>query len=243
MKFILSPSKRQDHYNTPLSFNLGKPAFIEDAERIANQMMKFSERQLKTRLGISDSMAAQTIQLWSQWRAQESDSPAIGTFKGDVYDGLDFSSLTPAHQKFGAENGIIMSALYGVLSGNDAISPYRLDLKDAVKVGSKSLTTFWKPKTQDWFDEDSLYADLTSTEYKNLLPSWPRGNCVRVDFKESQNGKLKTVSFFAKKSRGMFAKWMIENRPVSFDDLQHFDLEGYRFNPDHSTSNLYMFVR
>lgn len=243
MKFILSPSKRQDVFETSSSIALTQPDFSVDAERIASQMKKLSERQLKSRLSLSDAMASQTKELWSSWSASDGLSPAIGTFQGDVYDGLDFAGLSASDQKHAAESGIILSALYGVLRGGDAISPYRLDLKDGVKVGSKSLSVFWKAKTKSWFEEDQLYVDLTSTEYKILLPSWPRENCVRVDFKENHNGKLKTVSFFAKKSRGMFAKWMIENRPKSFTDLQRFDLEGYRFNSEHSTTNLFMFVR
>lgn len=241
MRIILSPSKRQE-FAEEWKGKETTPTFEKEAITLGKSVAKLKPVELKTKLGLSDKLADEAKELWTNWLMGELGSPAIATFQGDVYDGLDFKSLSDGEQNACAERSIVMSALYGVLRGTDLIRPYRLDLKDKIQANGKGLGAYWKPKTQSWFEEDE-YVDLTSTEYTVLLPSKLPGKSVRVDFKEQKDGKLKSVSFFGKKARGVFARWMVQTQPKSFEELKRFDLEGYRWNAEASSESVYIFSR
>lgn len=240
MKFILSPSKRQE-LNT-VEFEMSTPMFREEAERIAGLIQKTSLKQLKVKLKLSDNLGAVVYERWQDWKLDGAGTgPAVSVFQGDVYDGLDYSSLSATLQTKARESAIIVSALYGALRGGDSIAPYRLDLNDPFKISGKSLQTFWKSRIQEFYSSNERYVDLTSTEYKPLIPQGE--NVLRIDFKEEKDGKLKTVSFFAKKARGQFARWMLEQNIHSFDQLVQFDVDGYRFNAEASNARMYLFSR
>lgn len=240
MKFILSPSKRQ--VANPSTGQLPEPHFLKDAERIAKQMKKLSARQLANRLGLSDKLSAEVYEIWQAW-APEGGTPSLAMFQGDVYDGLDFDSLSDSEKKYALENSYIASALFGVLRGSDSVSPYRLDLNDKVKVGSSTLLSFWKKKKDDFNVDASLLVDLTSSEYTPLIPKDDSLRLVRVDFKEEKGGKLKTVSFFSKKARGQFARWMVQSGVNDLNQLKDFNLDGYQLNSEVSSENLLVFSR
>lgn len=240
MKFILSPSKRQE-LSSLSSVITTTPTFIKEAEELGQMMAKLSPKQLENRLGLSKKLGEEVHHLWSRWG--ERTSPALSQFRGDVYDGLDLFSLNSEQQGYALNNSIILSALYGVLRGSDVISPYRLDLNDKVKKGNKSLTMFWKTKVKSFPMGEGSYVDLTSSEYTPLIPLISPERLIRVDFKEEKNGTLKTVSFFSKKARGTFAKWMIIKKPEDFESLKNFNEDGYLFNHEASTTNLYIFSR
>ena len=69
------------------------------------------------------------------------------------------------------------------------------------------------------------------------------GGMVDVQFREFRNGKPKIISFFAKKARGMMARYMVENRIDTVEGLKSFDLEGYRFNSELSKPSTLVFTR
>ncbi len=51
------------------------------------------------------------------------------------------------------------------------------------------------------------------------------------------------ISFYAKKARGMMARYIIDNRIKSVDELKQFDVAGYYFVPAESTSKEFVFKR
>ena len=53
---------------------------------------------------------------------------------------------------------------------------------------------------------------------------------VSPEFKDFKNGKLKIISFYAKKARGMMARYLIEKNAKSLDDINSFEISGYRLN-------------
>ena len=66
---------------------------------------------------------------------------------------------------------------------------------------------------------------------------------IDIEFKDFNNGEYKVVSFFAKKARGMMARYIIENKLNKPDDLVGFDAEGYFFDQDNSTDSKMAFKR
>ena len=85
---------------------------------------------------------------------------------------------------------------------------------------------------------------LASNEYikainvKNL-----DGDFITCHFKEMKNGIPKTIGLFAKRARGMMARFMIQNRIEEPKDLQKFDSDGYHFVSDLSDEGNYVYVR
>jgi cytoplasmic iron level regulating protein YaaA (DUF328/UPF0246 family) len=51
------------------------------------------------------------------------------------------------------------------------------------------------------------------------------------------------LSFFAKRARGAMARYCIDKRIDTPDALKAFDYDGYRFDPDLSKPNSYVFTR
>ena len=52
---------------------------------------------------------------------------------------------------------------------------------------------------------------------------------------ESKNGKEKIISFYAKNARGAMARFIIQNKLQSEEDLKKFNLDGYIFNAEKSS--------
>ncbi|MCO4794583.1 MAG: peroxide stress protein YaaA, partial [Bacteriovoracaceae bacterium] len=62
-------------------------------------------------------------------------------------------------------------------------------------------------------------------------------------FKENKDGKVKIVSFFAKKARGMMSRYIIDNKISNPKDLLKFDVDGYKYDSSLSTELEPVFVR
>ena len=54
-------------------------------------------------------------------------------------------------------------------------------------------------------------------------------------FKDYKNGTLKIISFYAKKARGLMARYLIDTNAQTADDVLGFDLDGYRYSEEHTT--------
>ena len=60
---------------------------------------------------------------------------------------------------------------------------------------------------------------------------------------ERKNGKDKIISFYAKNARGSMARFIIQNRLQSEEDLKKFDLDGYKYNAEKSSESKLVFIR
>jgi cytoplasmic iron level regulating protein YaaA (DUF328/UPF0246 family) len=54
-------------------------------------------------------------------------------------------------------------------------------------------------------------------------------------FKDFKNGKLKIISFFAKKARGSMTRYVVNTNAKTLDDIKGFDYDGYRFSEQETT--------
>ena len=79
-------------------------------------------------------------------------------------------------------------------------------------------------------NKDDILINLASDEYfKSIDLNALDVTIVRPIFKDQKNGKYKVISFFAKKARGMMARFIIKNRLNDPKDLENFNAEGYQF--------------
>jgi hypothetical protein len=70
-----------------------------------------------------------------------------------------------------------------------------------------------------------------------------RSRVIDLKFLEEKDGSSKIISFFAKRARGLLARYAIDNRIERADDLKGFDRDGYRFQAGQSSADLWVFSR
>ena len=155
---------------------------------------------------------------------------------GDVYEGIDAHTLEDNKIDIMQKKLRILSGLYGILKPLDLIQPYRLEMGTKLSVGNSSdLYQFWKKKVTDnlvnELERNELLVNLASKEYFSVVDTKViKSPIVSPEFKDFKNGKLKIISFYAKKARGMMARYLIEKNAKSLDDINSFEISGYRLS-------------
>ena len=181
---------------------------------------------------------------------KENATPAVYTFDGDVYTGLDIYTLPIEKIEVLQKSLRILSGLYGVLKPLDLIQPYRLEMGTKFPVDTKkNLYDFWKLKITSFIneqlEENELFVNLASNEYfASIDIKALKTEVITPQFKDFKNGTLKMISFYAKKARGMMVRYMLDNENVTAETLLGFDYGGYTFSEEHTQSPLApVFVR
>lgn len=174
---------------------------------------------------------------------------AVFAFSGEVYVGLDAYSLIPSQIDAMQEKLRILSGLYGILKPLDLIQPYRLEMGTKLPIGTKkNLYEYWKTTLtkalNSELEKDELLINLASTEYFSALDAKKlMVPFITPEFKDYKDGKLKMISFFAKKARGLMVRYILDTNASTIDDLKMFDYEGYAFDANLSTSTKLVFTR
>ena len=89
-----------------------------------------------------------------------------------------------------------------------------------------------------------MLINLASNEYfKAVKPKNLDGQVITPVFKDCKNGQYKVISFYAKKARGMMARYIIENKVDSIEALTKFDTAGYYFVEEESNAKELVFKR
>lgn len=216
-----------------------KPEFIAQAKEISTYMKSLSETQIASLMKISPKLATNTKALINSWSSVSShQSPAIDSFLGDIYSGLQAHDLNAKDRSFAQKHLRIVSGLYGMLKPLDGIAPYRLEM--AYKLPSDkfaNLYTFWGEALAKSIKGEPII-NLSSVEYsKAVLPHLGDVQIVTPKFL-SVSPKTKEPAFVvvhAKIARGAFTHWLIKNRVQSFADLSAFDDIGYKYSRKLST--------
>jgi cytoplasmic iron level regulating protein YaaA (DUF328/UPF0246 family) len=174
---------------------------------------------------------------------------AIYAFSGDVYIGLDAYSLSEDKINVLQDKLRILSGLYGLLKPLDLMQPYRLEMGTKLLVGkNKNLYEFWKPtitkELNSQLEKEELFVNLASNEYFDAVDVKKlKVPVITPEFKDYKDGKLKMISFFAKKARGMMVRYIIDTNAETIDDLKKFNYEGYGFDANLSSGNKLVFTR
>ena len=182
--------------------------------------------------------------------SKENSRPAVYTFDGDVYTGLDVFSL-PADKTAALQSQLrILSGLYGILKPLDLIQAYRLEMGTKFPVGvKKNLPDFWKEKVTQTLNEEmqenEFLVNLASNEYFAAVDTKAlNASIITPQFKDFKNGKLKMISFFAKKARGMMVRYILDHDCKTQADLLGFNTDGYQYSEEHTVNeNQPVFIR
>jgi cytoplasmic iron level regulating protein YaaA (DUF328/UPF0246 family) len=253
MKIVISPAKSLN-FEKPLPTNqCSQPCFLEHTTRINTLLKEKSPKELSSLMGISEKLADlnwNRNQSFSVPFSPKNARQAIYAFDGDVYTGLDAYSLTEKQLKPMQQQLRILSGLYGMLKPLDLMQPYRLEMGTRFAVGdSKNLHTFWKPlitkQLNDELNENEPFVNLASNEYFSAVDSKALNTSIITPvFKDYKNGKLKVISFFAKKARGLMVRYILDHNSQTLNDLLGFDSDGYAYSQSDTVDPLQpVFVR
>lgn len=252
MKILISPAKTLD-FETPLPTNeFSTSRFIKES-RIINKVIKQkSPKELSELMSISDKLAELNWQRNKTWRTpftKENSRPALYSFAGDVYLGLNANTLPLDKLPLLQERLRIISGLYGLLKPLDLMQPYRLEMGTKIVIGEqKNLYDFWKKKLTESLNKElkkgELLINLASNEYFSAIDTKSlKVPVITPEFLDSKDGKLKMISFFAKKARGLMVRFIVDTHAETIEDLKNFDYEGYRFDANLSKGNTLVFTR
>lgn len=253
MKIVISPAKSLD-FETQLPTKLySEYDFVKQSVSIDKVLKKQKPKQLMNLMSISDKLADLNWQRNQQRNVAEITTenarPAIYAFNGDVYIGLDAYSLSEDKIKVLQDKLRILSGLYGLLKPLDLMQPYRLEMGTKLSIGkNKNLYEFWKPtivkQLNSELEKEELFVNLASNEYFDAVDVKKlKVPVITPEFKDYKDGKLKIISFFAKKARGLMVRYIIDTNAQTIDDLKGFDYEGYAFDANISTETKLVFTR
>ena len=205
-------------------------------------------------MGISENLAIlnwERMQNWNRSLRPDSSMESAYCFLGDTYTGLDAESLDDNDMDFAQKHTRILSGLYGILRPLDLMMPYRLEMGTKLKnkVG-KDLYEYWGDTLSSSISEElsnhqhNVVINCASVEYFRSIdrPSL-NAEVITPQFKEYKNGKLKMISFFAKRARGMMARYIIQNKINEGKDILSFNLGGYSYDPSISSPASPVFTR
>ncbi|WP_448607283.1 peroxide stress protein YaaA [Paenimyroides ceti] len=254
MKILISPAKSLDFESTLPTQEFTKIKFIKESKTIHTALKEKTPKELSDLMAISDKLGELNWQRNQERKYRFTQTgatvrQAVYAFNGDVYTGLDAYTLPLNKIDFLQENVRILSGLYGLLKPLDLIEPYRLEMGTKLPVGtSKNLYDFWKPalvkelNAQMKRGEDLI--NLASKEYFSAVDTkLLKHNVITPEFMEYKDGKLKIISFFAKKARGLMVRYIIDHSIDKAEDIKSFNIEGYRFDSALSTENKWVFTR
>src|SRR5690554_5889049 len=254
MLMVISPAKTLD-YTSPLTTKeYSQPRFLEQSAQLIEILRQYSPNQLAELMKLSDKLAGLNVARFTEWQpnfSPDNARQAILAFKGDVYTGLEAETLTAEDFQYAQKYLRILSGLYGVLRPLDLMQPYRLEMGTKLEnAQGKNLYEFWGDRLTQSLNQclaeqkANVLLNLASNEYfKAVQPKLLKATLVNVDFKDFKNGQYKIISFYAKKARGVMARYVIQNKVDSLEALKNFTEHGYYFSADESKANHLVFLR
>jgi cytoplasmic iron level regulating protein YaaA (DUF328/UPF0246 family) len=254
MLFLLSPAKALD-FETPVpDLPHTRPMFVKQSAELIKLLRNKSPQQIATLMRLSDSLACLSVARYQAWRPRftaNNARQAVLAFNGDVYLGLDARSLSGEHLCWLQDHIGILSGLYGLLRPLDYIQAYRLEMGTSLtNTQGRDLYSFWSSPISSYLharlqrDDAPVLVNLASHEYFRAVDRKVlKARVVECVFQEYRNGQYKVVSFFAKRARGLMARFAALHRVDRPEKLKDFEAEGYAFHPKASGPNQLIFRR
>jgi len=257
MLYLLSPAKSLD-YETPVPEALqpliSQPQFTPQSSELIQLLKTQTPTEIAALMDLSEALAELNVARYRAWKPRftpNNSKPAVLAFNGDVYEGLQANSLSPEQLQWAQRHVAILSGLYGILRPLDLMQPYRLEM--GTRLGNprgSNLYKFWGDGLAEHLnaraaaDVSPVIVNLASQEYfKAADRRCLRPRVIECQFEDWKNGQYKIISFFAKRARGLMARYAITQRIDTPAGLQGFDAEGYAFEPELSTPERLLFRR
>ena len=243
MQILLACAKIMNEATETKTPLVTKPKFLKEAEHFALLMSQRTVDELMDLFHCSRQLAIENKLRYERFFAENESLPAILAYYGQAYKCLSANHLSSKDFLYAQHHLWITSFLYGLLRPLDMIHPYRMEGK--VELDGKTMFKHWKPMLTDLLidsvkADDGILVHLATEEMQHLF-DWKKVLkevvVIQPQFLVMKNGKLKSVTVYAKSCRGAMTRFIIKNRLVTPNDLSKFEYEGFEFKPDYGDSN------
>jgi len=257
MLFLLSPAKSLDYetrVRAAVARHATEPLFIAQATELIGVLRQKTPAQVAALMDLSAPLAQLNVARYAAWEptpTPANSKPAVLAFNGDVYGGLDAPTLKAADLAWAQEHLVLLSGLYGALRPLDRLQPYRLEMGTALKTKhGRDLYAYWGDTVAQYLNQRlagaraPVVVNLASQEYaKVALRTALQARVIDCRFEDWQGGEYKVISFFAKRARGLMARYAVQRRVRSPKALEGFDAEGYAIDRAQSSPERLVFRR
>ncbi|MHA5056198.1 peroxide stress protein YaaA [Acinetobacter schindleri] len=254
MLALISPAKTLDYESSLPTDQHTQARLLEHSQELIEVASKLSATEISSLMSVSEKIANLNVGRFRDWQPEfdlSNARQAIFAFKGDVYTGLDAYNLKDHDISYAQEHLRMLSGLYGLLRPLDLMMPYRLEM--GTKLANSrghNLYEFWGHIITELINYDlaaansELLVNIASDEYyKSVKENKIQAEIIKPIFLDQKNGKYKVISFYAKKARGLMARFIIENQIDRVEDLKGFNTEGYYFDAESSLKGELVFKR
>lgn len=253
MLILLSPSKKIAT-SKPIVNKFTQPIFLNEAKQLNDALKNMSKEQISKLMKISHNLTELNYERINSFKTpftNDNSNPAIYSFTGDVYDGINIADYNEKQVLLAQDKIRILSGLYGLLKPLDLMQPYRLEMGRKLKIeDSKNLYEFWGSKITDALNDEikrnkeKTIINLASIEYsKSVKLDKMDARVINISFKEYKNGCYKTLMLYTKKARGLMASYIVKNDIDNLAQIKAFDKENYSLNQKLSDSDNWVFTR
>lgn len=254
MLIVVSPAKTLDYESPLVTEQYTLPELTEHSQQLIEVCRELTPMDIARVMKVSDKIAGLNAARFAEWVptfTPENARPAMFAFKGDVYTGLAAETMTAKQIAYAQQHFRMLSGLYGLLRPLDLMQPYRLEMGTKLEnPRGANLYQFWGNIITDKVNlalaeqGDDILVNLASNEYfKSVKPKQVKGTIITPVFKGAKKGQYKVISFYAKKARGLMARYIIDNQIDSIEKLKEFDAAGYYFVAAESTATELVFKR
>jgi len=254
MLIVISPAKTLDLDTPAGTEKFTQPDFIKHSAELVATLRTLSPTQIGSLMQISEPLAQLNTARYTAWSPKFTTAnakQAVLTFNGDVYEGLDAASLSAKQLDYTQAHLRILSGLYGLLRPLDLMQAYRLEMGTRLpNPRGRNLYAFWGGLVTEALNtvvaerKSEALINLASEEYfKVVKPAQLNAPVITPVFEDWKNGKYKVISFYAKRARGLMARFAAQKGITRPAKLKTFNLEGYAFEESGSSESNWLFRR
>jgi len=255
MIVVISPAKTLDFETPATTSEFTEAKLLKESQILINRCQQLSMQDIASLMKVSDKIAGLNVARFAEWETpislDNNGKQSLFAFKGDVYSGLDAQTLDQSVLQYAQQNLRILSGLYGLLRPLDLMLAYRLEMGTRLEnERGTNLYQFWGELITEQLNaqltaQNSQYlVNLASNEYfKAVKAKSLKATIITPIFKDQKNGQYKVISFYAKKARGLMARYIMENEITDIEQLKGFNIAGYYFVEAASTQTDLVFQR
>lgn len=245
MRIIISPAKKMNVDTDGLAPD-ALPRFLAETQRLKETLQSMTAQELQILWGCNDSIARLNVERLKNMDLYHNLTPAVLSYEGIQYRYMAPGVFETAQFDYIREHLRILSGFYGLLRPFDGVTPYRLEMQARLPVGdSRDLYSFWGEKLADSLTEETDFIlNLASREYSEAVRPYLPDNVrfLTCTFGERKNGKVIEKGTMCKMARGQMVRWLAENQITSPSDIREFGELEYRFSPEDSTQDNFVFI-
>jgi cytoplasmic iron level regulating protein YaaA (DUF328/UPF0246 family) len=238
MLALVSPAKKLDFTNLASPIMHSQPDFLDRSQVLIKAARKLTRADLSRLMKLSDKLTELNFQRFKAFAlpfTTANAKQAVLAFSGDTYVGFDAATLSEDDLVYAQGHLRILSGLYGLLRPLDLVQPYRLEMGSRMKNPQGSdLYDFWAGDLAEAIDravsdhKEPVVINLASNEYfKAARAKTMEARVITPIFKEVKDGEAKVLGMFAKRARGMMARFMVTKRIEDSEKLKKFNIGGY----------------